>query len=268
MKTVHVDCTFSETYSYALGVPINFTTDGTITALTNATTCRELAIGYFSSFLLKKMPTTKKGRAVRQRKIAQATEKARVIFYGLNNAQAKDLEGGKTLSVLHLLEEKISMPKTRVVRIESADASRSNKFMFIGNNRWFRSSHTMSLWFLLIRLALRSKTFRATDWDELKKKLKKFPKEGHGGSNTLKRDQYYTRISFKNWIPLMTNVNKIYPPNVKWVDRFNPEKVHTAKDGPYTNSIGSEGIMKLVKNQSHHAGGKVFKKIMKEASKQ
>lgn len=257
-----------------LRIPTEADKTGKITKITNCTTCRELAVGYFAGFMVEKASKMKKmGKKRREEyieahkeKIKWASKKARVILPSLSKKFADAIEAGKTLNVLNMLEDKVGWPRTEVYKFEKAYKQQRRRYMFVGSNRWFRSSHMMSLWMLLIRLGVRSNSFRQDSWEALEEDIKKFPQKNNYGSNTLSGDQYYARLSMKNWVNLLKNLDKIFPANTKWIDRLDSTKVHQkpSKNIPYINSIGTEGISKLMLKKSHHVHAKRFYKIMEK----
>lgn len=265
MKTIESNYTFNTNLGYSIKIPIGFDKEGKINATTSDTSCRELAIAYLASYLCDKKKGKEK-KAAHLNQIKEVMSKARVIFYGLGKMEFDLIDKKGALNVLHMVEEKLGIPKTTTVQIAKLYKKGPYRVMFTGHNKWYRSSHTASLWMLLIRLGIRSLKFRVDTWKELEVAIKKFPNKGAGSNNTI-TDLYYAKKSFKNWIPLMANINKIFPPNTQWIYRFDAKKVHTHKKGPYINSIGSEGILYLVSNASHHKCVPMFKKIMEQELK-
>lgn len=250
----------------SLRIPTQFE-GNTITDITSQTSCRELAIGYFAGIMCKQIPKTKPAKERYFKRLHRMTGKARIIFTGLPIIAKEDVLNPEKvdtiLSTLHMVEEALGFPKTIMSRVKDGQP-RLVKVMFTGHKKWLRSSHTMSLWALLIRLGLRRRDFRVTTWEALEKVLKTYSNKLVGGSNTTERDSYYARQTYKTWLPLMKNVDKIYPVTVPWNDRFRSAKMHTRKTGgAYTNSIGTEGIMLAASGKSQHIGMSILEEIMK-----
>lgn len=254
-------------------VPMYTRKDGVISETTGTATCREIGIGNFASKLCYKPIGGKKPQEFYDKKLAFMTQKARVIFYKLNKTQFDALDSGKALNVIHIVEDAAGIPRTQVreVCVEGYPTPKY-KVMFVSHNRWIRSSHTMSLWLMLLRLGFREASLRnkkVKDFKSLKEAMKDYPTNSCGTNASAVRDRYFAKKTINNWLPLMKNLDKIFPPNTPWRIRFNAAKVHkkSTGGGPYTGSIGTEGIFKLATKKASHKNAQRFYELVSKKGK-
>jgi len=242
-----------------MAIPIKLEKNGDVSEWTNCYYCREQIISEFTNLL-----TARKEHSA---KIIKTLDKARLLVFNLKDSDMKEDSIKKVLTTIGVIEKKVGMPRTIVKRVINKEILSYNILMFEGSIKWYRSSHTMSLWLLLIRLCLRDPNmFYGETFSELCEIAKTFPKGPESnGINWVAEDKGYCRSTIHAWIPLMSNVNSIFPPKVRWTSRYDINKVHEAKPGnAYVTQPYVEGIHKLATGDSLHVGQKKFNEIMKE----
>lgn len=254
-----------------LTIPLGFNLiNGNLSRVTGYSSCREIAIRQYADFMIS-VPPKRKDYARRykiNKRIIQA--KSRIIFPSLDDTMFKDIISGTTLKTLHLIEKSLNMPKTYPVELLMADGSSfvHKKVMFVGSNKWYRSSHTMSLWLLILRLGFRVPEFTGKTIADLTKLAANYNKVSSSGGNSIAVDKTYVRHTFHSWIPLMENLNSVFSPKVPWINRFNYKKTHVKlpSDMYGHGNIGTEGISKLIKD-SRHVDAPKFNKILNKILK-
>jgi len=229
------------TSRYSMSIPLEFSKKGDITHYTTPYRCREQVA---SNFI----------RAILNNKINKNTlTKARILLFVVPTAKLTTAYFKKVLVPIHLIENECNMPKTTVKLVKYKD---SKFVMFEGSIKWYRSSQTMSLWHLLIRFCtnydshiLNVKTLKKLY--EVVNTFKKHP--GTNGSDWILEDKGSMKESIHLWIPLMKNLNEIFPPTDKWTTRYSTAKQLTkVKPGAYRHSMATEGIYTLGVNMSQH----------------
>ncbi len=254
-----------------LTIPIGFNlVNGNLNKTICYSSCREIAIRNYANFMISTPPNDENfaRRYKANKRIIQS--KSRVIFPGTSNKMFNDVISGKTLKTLHLIEKTLGMTKTYPVELLNCDGSRGNrkKLMFVGSNKWYRSSHTMSLWLLILRLGFRVPEFTGKTIDDLARLAKKYPKTSNYGGNTATVDKTYVKHTFHSWMPLMQNLNSIFSPKILWRNRFDVKKVHIKLPNHIYGggSVGTEGISRLIKDSRHLSAPK-FKKMLNKMIK-
>lgn len=256
------------TSKFCTTIPYKFDEDGNIINSTARTVCREQAIGYFST-QIKNGGT--KGDLVK------SLNKARVVIMGITGPPASKISLQTALKVIHSLEDKLGYPRTSVKYVNvmrpNGNGLSSTAYMFEGCIKWYRSSHTMSLYHLILRfllrdsLLIRKSVVDVHDFDSFlqfvntAEELKKSKDCMTSGASFAIEDRKYVLLTAKYWLPLMQNLDSIYSPKVPWVKRFDAKKV-LIKNGHYLPSINNEGIFNLVDGKAHHKSANIFKELV------
>jgi len=252
-------------------VPTGFNLiNGNLSRITGYSSCREIVIRQYADFMTSTPPKRKDyARRYKANKLI-IQSKARIIFPNIDNVMFNNVESGTTLKTLHLIEKSLNIPKTYPVELLTHEGAKfvHKKVMFVGDNKWYRSSHTMSLWLLILRLGFRVPEFAGKTIADLEKLAKNYPKTSNYGGNTPTKDKTYVKHTFYSWIPLMENLNFIFPSRVPWANRFDYRKAHIKLPNNIYGggNVGSEGISRLIKN-SKHIGAPKFNKMLKKMGK-
>ena len=227
-------------YSFVFTYPTKIE-NGVIVGYTSSTTCRESLVSYIASRMRNKALSK------------VCLDKSRILI-GIGDTEFKkkrieQVTSEKALAMVNIVEEQIGMPKTTVYAVDAP-----NLFMFEGNINWFRSSYTISLWLLLLRIGIMESNFKATTFNELKAHVTK-----HSVAGSF--DMRYAKSTIHCWLPLMHNLDKLFPK--KWVDRFDPKKVLLPQKSPYAPSLGVEGIYNLATGTTLFNKLELFKELCK-----
>lgn len=247
--------------SQQMAIPTRFSNVGNILRTTAPYKCREQICSAFITALQR--DSFKPNRAT-------VLNKARIILYNLSDDEVTDAYLKKVLKPIRLLEKECKLPRTQVKEL-TCNWRTGNFIMFEGSNKWYRSSHTMSLWLMLIRVGMNfPNTLEVNSFKELQALAKTFPKHpGTNGLNWLKEDKGSIRESIDTWVPLMKNLNEIFPPTDKWINRYDYRKQHlkpqvTHNHLSYLRPCSKEGILLLGKGQSQHKYYKNLKQFLEK----
>jgi hypothetical protein len=250
----------------SMAIPIKFSSNGDILETTTAYKCREQICDEFIDALL--YPT--KSNKIDASKVLN---KARLIVYKLSDYEISNKHLKQVLKPIRLLEKECKLPRTQIKKL-TCNWQDGNYIMFEGSNKWYRSSHTMSLWHLLIRFGmLFPGNLEVNNFAELKKLIKTFPEHpGTSGCHWFEEDQGSMRETIDIWVPLMTNLNKVFPPGEKWTTRYNNKKQHIKPtldsknngDYGYLRACYREGILMLAKGESLHKHSTSLKQFLKK----
>lgn len=250
--------------SEQMAIPLKFSRIGNVLKTTTPYKCREQICSAFVRALTNQ-PITKDTRT--------ALSKARIMLYNLPAEKVTDAYLKKVLKPIRLLEKECKLPRTQVKKL-TCNYKVGNFIMFEGSNKWYRSSHTMSLWHMLIRLGMTYPTTleSANTFEELQEQAKTFPKHPRtSGGNWLKEDKGSIRETIHTWVPLMKNLNKIFPPTDRWADRYDNQKQHIKPQSNhgmlgyvYLRPIAKEGILLFGQGLSHHRHYENFKPFLEK----
>jgi len=197
--------------------------------------------------------------------------KARILFTGLLATHTDDHAIIKILDIINTVENAIGFSKTTVDMVvykkeivkPEEEFGFKNMLMFSGSNKWYRSPQTMSLYLLLLRIALKYHALIVcTDMSTLVKSILKLPHV----SGTAIADQdiiKHFKAVAKLIVPIMKNINLIFPSKRTWKHRFDAEVVNKQYKY-YRNSIGVEGIFSFVSGASQHIDTKRFVDVFDE----
>lgn len=245
------------TYRGQISIPTHFSTIGNIIKTTNIYTCREQVVTSFVSALANDS---------NDKNIVKNLDKSRLLYFGVLPKHLSKAYLVKVLKPIHLLEKECKLPKTKVFHVVHPNSTNITTVMFEGSPKWYRSSHTMSLWMLLLRAGMRNPaTLYVESYNDLITLSKTFQKHpGTSGSNWLKEDMACIKETIHTWVPLMANLNEIFPYTVKWKDRFRASLHHTKKNvNHYRNSCAKEGIRTLGIGKSQHVNSDKLKTFIK-----
>lgn len=258
MKTIDLTTSVSKVMQYlAMCIPTTISKAGTVTEITGIHICREEVIRYFQ------LATTNNREGFKK-----TLDKARVLVFSL---AAKDITPDnlkKVLKPIQILENEVGLPLTKVVLVNSACSGKT--IMFEGSIKWFRSSHTMSLWLLILRVCLRAPNLlQGNSFKKVIRSTKSLREPvSSSGVNFAAEDEGYIKATIHTWIPLMRNLDKIFPKHVKWENRYDADKTLKRKSrNVYLHSTKSEGIYMLTRGESQHIGANIFNKIIKASEK-
>jgi len=256
----------------SFSIPTQLDGDGNILMRTSGSLCREQVIWKFSQQLM--------GTKVVRNRLIKTLDKSRVIVHHLSINDTTDKRLKKVLSTINAIEKEIGIKNTIIKKV-TIDADPSyNMIMFEGPIQWFRSTHTMSLWLLIIRMSIQGhKKFNSTSFKKLHKLIKDvskaFPLQTYPNYTTIaglqkdgwswqKSDLYHVCKTIDYWLPLMKNLDIIFPHRDKWKTRYNNTKtLEKPKNSVYFPSNSCEGIFYLVEKKSRHKNRHIFYKIMK-----
>jgi len=245
-------------YRY-MAFPTVISSRGNINGISSVYKCREQIIRNFTMCL------TNLHHRIALKKVL---DKSRIIVFGLKKSDITSSNLKKVLTSINIIEDEIGMSRTTIIRVISKKFKNRHMIMFEGSNKWYRSSQTMSLWLMLIRICLRDFSFYGKTFKDLTKIAKTFPKyNGSSGIYWAKEDKGYIRETIHTWIPMMKNINKIFPFQRHLKNRYNNRKVlnHPGK-GKYLNQCYTEGIYKFALGTTQSKDYNKFKEIMKENS--
>jgi hypothetical protein len=240
-------CNLSSFGIETMTIPLEFSSIGNITKTTRPFKCREQICSAFA----RNMTTNTNNFTVDPVKVLN---KARIILCQLPDNKMTEASIKKTLKPIRLLEKECKLPRTKAIKL-LCTWSEGNFLMFEGSNKWYRSSHTMSLWHMLIRVALwYPETLKGATFNEIVNEAASFSKHpGTSGNNWLLEDRGSIKETIHTWVPLMKNLNKIFPPSDPWARRFDCKKQHTSSGHySYLRPVAKEGILELGKGRSQH----------------
>ena len=245
-----------------MAIPIKFASNGDVLETTIAYKCREQICDGFVDALL--YPT--KSNKIDASKVLN---KARLILYKLSDHEVSSNHLKQVLKPIRLLEKECKLPRTQIKKL-TCNWQDGNYIMFEGSNKWYRSSHTMSLWHLLIRFGmLFPGNLEVNNFIELKKLIKTFPYHPNtSGQSWFHEDKGSMKESVDIWVPLMANLNKIFLPSERWITRYNNEKQHIkpepdSQNYVYLRMCYREGILVLARGESQHKYSSRLKRFLK-----
>ena len=260
MKSIYINGNLGNINLYRhMAFPTAISSLGNINSISCAYKCREQVISEFGKYMTNLQ---------RRRKLRKVLNKSRIIVFALKNSDMEVANLEKVLKTINIIEDEIGMSKTSIIHVVSKK-NKKNMLMFEGSKKWYRSSQTMSLWLMLIRICLRDpSSFYGKNFKDLVKIAKVFPKyKGSSGIHWAEEDRGYIHETIHTWIPLMKNINKIFPFQRRLKDRYNNIKVlKLSKKGKYLNKCYVEGIHKFATGITQSKDYDKFKEIMKENS--
>lgn len=109
---------------------------------------------------------------------------------------------GRGVNILNIFEKRNKWRLTKMFDIKHDGHQRGMFVMVIGDKKWQRSTHMMSLFTLMLRLG-EHKTFNAKNYTELIKQLDTF-------SKTSKNDSFFVRKTYLYWDKLMKEFNNLF----------------------------------------------------------
>lgn len=238
---------------FQLGIPSEFNKFGNITKIMGTLKCRESITHHFVN-------TVNSSKA-----FVKTLNKARVIITGFNVEEAKVLRLKKTLNFIHRIEKESNIsPLTSIKDVITPWKLPYKVFMFEGSNKWYRSSHTMSLWHLILRSCSRDEGLASTTTkEEILKYINKWKAEVKtSGQLWEKEDQAHIKSTYNNWVNLMKNINEIFPKNVHWANRYKADKTFNKPSADcYYPSTHRDGIRNFITGNSPHKALKAFEKF-------
>lgn len=223
-----------------MAIPIKFNKKNGVRHVEHygASYCREVLVNNFE-------------RCIEQKTVK--LDKARITFIGLSRRFHDEEIILKVLKTINTIEEAIGIEKstaTIIVYSKNPPADRLNMLMFSGPIKWYRSSHTMSLYLLILRLAIKGVDYiNNTDYNSIVESIKQHIIE-YTNIKILTDEKYFIEAEFMI-LPLMRNLDDIFSVKRKWANRFDRMIVHT-KVGKYRRLIGTEGIHCLSTGDSQH----------------
>ncbi len=242
-----------------MAFPIVISSLGNIDKISPVYKCREQIITNFTSRVMMTNSNTP---------MIKVLDKARIIVFALQKSDVTTKRLSNILKPIRMLEEEVGFPRTTVKHLVSKKYPARNILMFEGSNKWYRSSQTMSLWLLLIRTCLRSyKILNSSTYEEMVKRGKALPSGAtSNGMEWAKEDQRSIAKSIHIWSPMLKNINKVFPFQRPWKERFDKRKVHKNANNTktYLNSCSNEGIFYFGKGISQHVGYNILKEIMEK----
>ena len=249
MKTISMPHNLSANLTMYMSFPIEFTNTGNVKAITSKFMCREQLIGAFMVEIRSE-----------RKKIKKNLDKARIIVFNLPDVTDDNLK--KVIKPLNVIEKEMGLPKTRIIHVVTNE--NQNDLMFEGSIKWYRSSHTMSLWLMILRVCLRNPDILYGEtFKDILKKVKKFPVYcGTNGEDFELEDRGYIHDTIHVWIPLMKNINKIFSFRTSWKTRYTADKIYTSPNHEYTPAVQYDGIYSLVTNKSKHDNVDKFRKLV------
>lgn len=153
------------------------------------------------------------------------------------------------LRILNIMEKRHGWPLTKMSNVETSsivasDGCRNRTVftkMLVGSNKWMKSPHILSLFFLLYRLSTRhNKFFVVKNYRQFKKVC-----EGYTAGSSSSGDKCSVRNTILFWDPLMANLDKMFK-GLPLQSNFNKRNY----DG---DLYYHEGILKLCAFQTNNA---------------
>lgn len=197
--------------------------------------------------------------------------KARFLIFG---SIFKQKEINNTLAIINSLEKEVGITERTTAKLvvrENDIKELPAGVLFEGSIRWFRSTQTMSLYFLILRFCMRDhariEEKNIKTYEELIKyataaaSLHLVPGMSYGGS-LLEEDKTYIKETGPYWVVLMKNINMIFPVR-HWATRFNSARITTNK-----NPAKYEGIFRLIAGTSKHKDAEKFKPFFAAVKKE